>query len=100
MTSRDQQLARALQRHNEALSAVPDSPEARARTVAALEEAMRSEATTAVKKRGRERLALAALIPLLLGAGWWINARRGSSVVRDLDASTGAPGQNTAVDAR
>lgn len=73
MTSKDQALARALKKANEAAPGLPDSPEARARTVAAMQAAM--QAAPPVPKRS-PWLALAASLPLLLGAGWWLNAQR------------------------
>lgn len=77
MTTRDQQVARALKRANEELTELPDSPEARARTVAALQAAMQAAppAPSATTKRA-PWLALAAAVPLLVGAGWWLNVQR------------------------
>ena len=76
MTTKDKRLALALKKANDELTELPDSPEARARTVAALQAAMRSSSAKVVAKRGPWRLALAASLPLLLGAGWWMNAQR------------------------
>ena len=76
MTTRDQQLARVLKQANDELTELPDSPEARARTVSALQAAMQSSAALRVARRGPWRLAVAATIPLLLGVGWWMNAQR------------------------
>lgn len=78
MTTRDQQVARALKRANDELPEVPDSPEARARTVAAMQAAMKPASAPQAVKRGPWRLALAASLPLLLGAGWWVNVQRQS----------------------
>lgn len=79
MTTRDQQVARALKRANEELTELPDSPEARARTVAALQAAMQAAAPAPAPRATTKRapwLALAAALPLLLGAGWWLNLQR------------------------
>ena len=76
MNTRDQQLARVLKQANDELTEVADSPEARARTVAALQAAMRSSAAPRVARPGPWLLALAATIPLLVGMGWWMSARR------------------------
>lgn len=78
MTTNDQQVARALKKANEALTELPDSPEARARAVAAMQAAMQPASAPPAVKRAPWRLALAASLPLLLGAGWWLNAQRQS----------------------
>ncbi len=76
MTPKDQQVARALKRANDELQELPDSPEARARTVAAMQAAMKPAKAPPAAQRGAWRLALAASLPLLLGAGWWVTAQR------------------------
>lgn len=76
MTTHDQRLARALRKSNESISEVPDSPEARASTVAALEAAM--QAAPAAPARSAGWLALAAMLPLMIGAAWWLLAEHSS----------------------
>lgn len=71
MTAPDQLVARALARAAEAVEAQPDSPEARARTVAALEAAI-AQASTPPAPRQRWPLLAAAVAALVLGGGlWW-----------------------------
>lgn len=73
MTSHDERLARLLKRAHEAVEPRPDSPEARARTVAALEAAI--AAPRLEKPAARWPLALAAGVSLALGGALWSQLR-------------------------
>lgn len=84
MTAPDQQVARALARATETLDARPDSPEARARTVAAMETALTASAPA---PRQRWPLLVAAAAALLLGGGLWWSLR--PDPVARVVASTG-----------
>jgi hypothetical protein len=98
MTTNDQLAARVQRKALEQVQGLPDSPEARARTVAALEAAMKDAAPVAPSARvGRAGpLALAAGLALLLGAGWLIQTR--TLGVGSVVASTGTlePGHRLA----
>ena len=70
MTTHDELAARAQRQALDAVQAVPDSPEARARAVAAIQAAMKDLSPVKVPRvSGAWRLALAAALALLLGAG-------------------------------
>lgn len=85
MTALDQQVARALTRATDALDARPDSPEARARTVAAMEAALSAAAPA---PRQRWPLLVAAAAAVLLGGGLWWSLRPAS--IAHVIASSGA----------
>ena len=79
MSTNDQALARALKKAAAEVQEMSDSPEARARTVAALQAAMKGAgAATPAPVRGSRTawvLALAAALTLLVGAGLWFRAQ-------------------------
>lgn len=79
MTTRDQQLARALEKAVTEVQEQPDSPEARTRHVAALQAAMKDVRPVAPRSRSAGRLALAAALALLIGGAglWWQAQPRG-----------------------
>jgi hypothetical protein len=77
MTTNDQQVAQALKKAV-AEGEQPDSPEARARTVAALQVAMKSGAVSPPARRAMGRWAVAAGFVVLGAAGlWWQAQPRG-----------------------
>jgi hypothetical protein len=79
MTTNDQLVARASKQAAAEVKDLPDSPEARARTVAAMQAAMSVGALAPVKSappsRLVGRLALAAGLSLLAGASLWLHAQ-------------------------
>lgn len=78
MTTNDSMVARTLKRASEGVRELPDSPEARARTVAALEAVLKDLAapvSAAPAPRRTGWLALAAGLALLVGAGLWFQAQ-------------------------
>ncbi len=90
MTTHDQRLARALKQAMAEKNDTPDSPEARARTVAALQAAMQQAPPAASRPGSRNgwRFGLAAGMALLLGAGFWFQSQ--PRTVARVVASTGA----------
>lgn len=74
MSTYDQVLARALMQAVAQVQELPDSPDARVRTVAALQAAMKNTAAPA-SPRPAWVLALAAALTLVVGAGLWFRAQ-------------------------
>ena len=80
MTTNDQLLARASRQAAAEVKDLPDSPEARARTVAAMQAALSQAASVPLKaaptpSRPMARLALAAGLALLAGGALWLQAQ-------------------------